>query len=138
MGRVSPHPPHPRKHHHARTDLQPGPRPADLVGVLRLVCLRGLRALAVVAQAEHIRDDVARPRGAAAGLHAQRDLDVGLALRIGVVLRVLAEPLEDDEVVELDFARAHVLVDGREVLVDVLDNDLGRLARENLVEDVPV
>jgi hypothetical protein len=61
---------------------------------------------------------------------------VWLAFCVGVVLGVFAQPLVDDELVELDLTTAHIVTDGREILVDALDDDLRNLTRKDLIQHV--
>lgn len=75
------------------TDLKLVAFPPDLVGVLRLVGLRGFRRLAALSEAKYVGDDVARAGGDTPRLHPQRDLHMRLALGVRVVLGVLAQSL---------------------------------------------
>ena len=89
-----------------------------------------------VSRTKYVRNDVAGSHGGIACLHPERDLHVRLAFRIGVVFGVFAQPLVDDELVKLDLPAAHIVADRDEILVYALDDDLRRLARQDLVQHV--
>lgn len=61
-----------------------------------------------------------------------------MTFRIWVVLWILAESFEDNKFVNFDPVRADGGGEVGEVIVDVFDDDFGRLAREDLVEDISV
>lgn len=126
------------------TDLFRRPRPIGLSGLCRFSTL---------ADTEDVRNDVSSACGASLCLVPQGDLDVRLALCIGVVLRILAQTLPkyeiiigagarlkaylvDDKLVKLDLPSTDLLPDGGQVLVDVLYDDLRSLTGEDLVQDV--
>ena len=89
-----------------------------------------------VCRTKDVRNDIASSHGGVACLHPERDLHVRLAFRVGVVLGVLAQPLVDDELVELDLPAAYIVADRGEIFVYALDDDLRRLARQDLIQHV--
>ena len=89
-----------------------------------------------VCRTEDVRDDIAGSHRGVACLHPECDLDVRLALGVGVVLGVFAQPLVDDELVELDLPAAHIVPDGSQILVYALNDDLRGLARKDLIQHV--
>ena len=75
------------------TDLELIAFSPDLIRMLRTIGLRGLGRLSVIAQTEHVGNDVSGTSRTAFGLHPQGHLDVRLALRIRVVLWIFAKSL---------------------------------------------
>ena len=75
------------------TDLVLVALPTDLFRRPRSIGLSGLRRFSTLADTEDVRNDVSSACGASLCLVPQGDLDVRLALRIRVVLRILAQTL---------------------------------------------
>ena len=131
------------------TDLVLVAFPTNFFGRPGAIGLGGFRSLSALANTEDIGNDISSTCGASLRLGAQGNLDVRLALRIGVILRVLAQTLRkvmrncrcwrmnsylvDDKLIEFDLASTDLLSDGGEILVDVLHDGLRGFTRENLI-----
>lgn len=132
-----------------------GSRFLQLVRVLCAIRLRNLRALLSRTYTENVRDDVSGSCTSTFSFNSQSNLDVGLALRIRIVLGILAQSLfkhslvsskrihnqsylEDDEIINLDLAGPHIGTDGGEVLVNVFHDGLCCFSGQNLIQDIPV
>ena len=121
-----------------RTDLAIA---SGLPQLIRMPCplsLCSLSRLCGLSDAENVRNDVPSAGVSALRLHLQRDLHMRLALSVWILRWVFTEPFEDDELIQLDLARAHVCTHRRQVLVDTLNDRLGRFSRQDLIQDVSV
>mmetsp|Transcript_52299 Transcript_52299/g.136174 ORF Transcript_52299/g.136174 Transcript_52299/m.136174 type:complete len:242 (+) Transcript_52299:867-1592(+) len=114
-------------HVHAQRRVQ-----GELVRVAGSLGEGGLRGVCAAWLGDHVLHLLAGPHGAPPGLQAQRHLDVGLVLRVGVILRILGEALRDDVLLE----RHLLLVHRRGLLGEVAVHPLDRLLLALSVEDL--
>ena len=120
------------------TSLSLGPGLAKFVWMSRPLCLNSISRSIPVSRirTEDVRNNIPSSYGDVACFHPERDLYMRLAFSVRIVFGIFAQPLVDDELVELDLTAAYVVADGIEILVDSLDDDLGSFTRKNLIQHV--
>jgi hypothetical protein len=118
------------------TSLDLGSGLAKFVRMSGPLCLSSISRSVSRIRTEDVRNNIASSYGDVACLHPERDLYMRLAFGVGVVFGIFAQPLVDDELVELDLATAYIVADGAEVLVDSLNDDLGGFTRKDLIQHV--
>ena len=117
------------------TSLDLGPGLAKFVRMPGPLCLSSISRSAPVSRirTEDVRNDITGSYGDVTYLHPERDLYMRLAFGVRVVFGVFAQPLVDDEFVQLDLTTAYIVAHGTEILVDSLNDDLGGFTRKDLI-----
>ncbi len=122
------------------TSFDVGPGLANFVRMFGPLCLSSISRSVHLSRirTEDVRNNITSSYGDVACLHPERDLYMRLAFGVGVVFGIFAQPLVDDELVELDLTTAYIVADGGEtwILVGSLNYNLGGFTRKDLIQHI--
>ena len=98
------------------TSFDVGPGLANFIRMFGPLCLSSISHSVPLSRirTEDVRNNITSSYGDVACLHPERDLYMWLAFGVGVVFGIFAQPLVDDELVELNLTIAYIIADSGE------------------------